>query len=103
MDKTIKNLINNTIELECWHIQDEDITQMDNYEEYRESLDRLIELEKTLQAKLPEECHKLIEELEDLEGEIGALRERYLFKRGVVAGLTNLKYLEEIEDSILCI
>ena len=94
MNKTIKNLINKTIELEFYRM-DSDITELQNFEDYKEVSNKYTDVERKVYETLPVEYHGLIDELMELAVSELAIEKRYAFKEGVIKGLTDLEFLKE--------
>lgn len=92
-----KSFINGVIQNEYNHLAEnqEDISYMESKEEFAS---RCSEIQNILYNHLPEEFHTLLDELDDKTGYIACLENRYYFKQGVMAGLTNLSFLNEIEN-----
>jgi len=92
-----KKLINNVIENEFNHIQEtqereESLSDIEIDAHYQNSSDLLDEL-----LKIAPEHSELIEKLDSELSSYWLLFCRYYFKKGVVAGTTNLKFLENTE------
>lgn len=97
------NLTNNIIENEYRHIQEfKEVESMDNNENWLRSNEKYIELFNEIKEVLPEEFKCKMVELDDLVNEVGTYQERYYFKEGLLSGLTNLKFLNDI-DNIGCL
>lgn len=95
MYETIKSLARDTVELELDHImQDEAYLKGLKTEEYKEVEQKINEFQKNIPYN---------DELEGLKNELTELEIRYYFKCGVIAGLTSLKFLEEVGESIVTI
>lgn len=92
-----KSVINGVIQNEYNHLVEnqEDIGDMESKEELAS---RCSEIQNILYNHLPEEFHELLDELDDKTGYMACLENRYYFKQGVMAGLTNLSFLNEIEN-----
>ncbi|KEI83373.1 hypothetical protein [Clostridium botulinum] len=98
----VKHLVNNTIENEFYRL-DEDITDLKKVEDYLNLSEKYIELEENLYKILPKEYHSLIEELTGALNLMLGVEKRYMFKQGVIKGLTDLNYLEEVGQMIMFI
>ncbi|EJP6473810.1 hypothetical protein NHI66_003183 [Clostridium botulinum] len=98
----VKHLVNNTIENEFYRL-DEDITDLKKVEDYLNLSEKYIELEENLYKILPKEYHTLIEELTGALNLMLGVEKRYMFKQGVIKGLTDLNYLEEVGQMIMFI
>lgn len=94
MNKTVKNLINKTIELEYFQL-DGDMTNLKKFEDYSELSDKYSELESKVYETLPKEYHNLIDDLTDMLNLVSATENKYMFKQGVIKGLTELNYLND--------
>ncbi|MHB8036050.1 hypothetical protein CF069_19460 [Clostridium botulinum] len=98
----VKHLVNNTIENEFYRLED-DITDLKKVEDYLNLSEKYIELEENLYKILPKEYHSLIEELTGALNLMLGVEKRYMFKQGVIKGLTDLNYLEEVGQMIMFI
>ncbi|HIG0358248.1 TPA: hypothetical protein ACX96U_003623 [Clostridium sporogenes] len=98
----VKHLVNNTIENEFYRLED-DITDLKKVEDYLNLSEKYIELEENLYKILPKEYHSLIEELTGALNLMLGVEKRYMFKQGVIKGLTDLNYLEEAGQMIMFI
>ncbi|MBO0575968.1 hypothetical protein EXQ42_14445 [Clostridium botulinum] len=98
----VKHLVNNTIENEFYRL-DEDITDLKKVKDYLNLSEKYIELEENLYKILPKEYHSLIEELTGALNLMLGVEKRYMFKQGVIKGLTDLNYLEEVGQMIMFI
>ncbi|WP_102399513.1 hypothetical protein [Haloimpatiens massiliensis] len=99
MNKTVKKLINKTIELECNHVDDkgiESIIKNTDYEEWSQKYDvtreRLFDI---VPKELHEQFDEVLNELETASNVMLSIEKGYMFKQGVIKGLTDLKYLNE--------
>lgn len=100
----IEKLVQNAIEGEYCRVQDENFSDMNDGErkEIEHTTSMIISLQKQLLSMLPEEGHDLYIKLDTLVGTNLLLESRYMFKKGVIVGLTDLAYLKET-DSCLCL
>ncbi|MEL5897960.1 hypothetical protein AAGC94_07760 [Clostridium sporogenes] len=98
----VKHLVNNTIENEFYRLED-DITDLKKVEDYLNLSEKYIELEENLYKILPKEYYSLIEELTGALNLMLGAEKRYMFKQGVIKGLTDLNYLEEVGQMIMFI
>lgn len=97
------NLTNNIIENEYRHVQEfKEVEAMDNNKNWLRSNEKYIELFNEIKEALPEELKCKMVELDDLMNEDRTYAERYYFKEGLLAALTNLKFLNDI-DNIGCL
>lgn len=94
MDKKLKHIVNDIIESKFNHIQEYNFKDMQDLEEHKRLSHRCEEIYQILALHLPEEFHDLLDEFDCTRVDIGSLESRYYFKKGIVAGLTDLKYLE---------
>lgn len=94
MNKTVKNLINKTIELEYYHM-DSDITELQHFDDYKEVSDKYGDIQRNVYKTLPAEYHKLIDELVEVSNLLTGTEKKYMFKQGVIKGLTDLEYLND--------
>ncbi|WP_333861933.1 hypothetical protein [Clostridium sp.] len=92
-----KVIVNGTIENEYNHLM-EDVEYIDDMEGREELVSRCNEIQHILYDHLLEEFHTLLDELDDKTGYLACLDNRYYFKRGVMAGLNNLKFLGVINN-----
>lgn len=101
----IERLVQNAIEGEYYKVQGENFIQINDAErkelEYTTSM--IISLEKQLLSMLPKEGYDLYIKLETLLGTTLLLESRYMFKKGVVVGLTDLEYLKETDSCLYLI
>lgn len=101
MSKVLKNIVDGAINNEFEHIQDENLNGMKDLKEYEKFGERGQEIYHILEQHLPKEFHNLLGEYEDIRTQELCLEIRHYFRKGVKAGLTNLKYLEEAEAEII--
>lgn len=96
--KNIENIVNGIVENEFTRIQETTELDFENESlEYNQTVLMTKILRKTLTKELTEEQQRLIGEFEDsINSEWLKLCEFY-FREGLRAGLTNLKFLKEIE------
>ena len=96
--KNIENIVNGIVENEFTRIQETTELDFENESlEYNQTVLMTKILRKTLTKELTEEQQRLIGEFEDsINSEWLELCEFY-FREGLRAGLTNLKFLKEIE------
>ncbi|RXM74761.1 hypothetical protein [Clostridium tetani] len=97
MNKILKNVVNGAIENEFNRIDLENVIKSNEYKEWSEKQDKARE---KLFEIVPKEYHKEFNKALDDYGSMlwvmAAIEERYMFKQGVKAGLTDLKYLQEL-------
>lgn len=94
MNSTVKNLINKTIELEFYRL-DGNLTNLKDFEDYSELSDKYSDIESKVYERLPKEYHDLIDEFIEILNLISATENKYMFKQGVIQGLTDLNYLND--------
>lgn len=101
----LKNVIKKTVELKYYGVMEENQTEVlkENKKEYEELEEKSIELYHTLMDNLPEELKDLVDEFDTLKNNMSILNQKFYFNQGVVAGLTDLKFLEETDSMILTI
>ncbi|WP_251862145.1 hypothetical protein [Clostridium sp. Marseille-Q2269] len=100
MYKVLKNIINKVIESE-FHRLEENVTNLEKIQEYLELSEKYNELETNLYKILPKEHHDLIEEFTQTLISSLTIEKKYMFKQGVIKGLTDLNYLEEVGREII--
>lgn len=98
--KILEDIVNKTIDLQCDVVRSENARYRSDYEEYKNETALLIELQHKLYEVVPKEFHHLLNEYEEHENAMSALNERQMFKQGVIAGLTDLKFLESVGNNI---
>ena len=100
MDKTLKNIINKTIEKEFDTIEgDWEKVLNKNIElgnEHVELGNKIDEVASELKKTLTEEQKKLLFLIEEYYEKKCYIESRLMFKEGVVLGLTELSYLDEV-------
>lgn len=101
MDKKLKNIVEKTIELKFNQIQDRNLEDMEDLKEYEVRSKRIIEIQRKLCDVIPKEMQDLLDEYGSLEIQQLCSEIRHYFKKGVKAGLTDLKFLEEAEQEML--
>lgn len=103
MYNQFKNVVKNTVELECKHIQEDRWQELEESEEYKELETRCSEIYEILRDKLSKELYELLVEFDEKKTLLMCLTEEYYFKQGVVSGLTNLKFLEVYGNGIIAL
>lgn len=101
MDKKEKNLINGAIEIAYQYAIENNYSEIEKTEKYKELQDKLDKIESKLYEALPKEQHDLLNELEDLRSSLYCLDARGAFREGIVAGFTQLEFLKEYGGGIL--
>lgn len=101
MNKVLKNIVNGAIENEFDRVDLENVIKSNEYKEWSEKRDKA---RKKLFEIIPKEYHeefnKALDDYENMLWVMAAIEERYMFKQGVKAGLTDLKYLQELGQGI---
>ncbi|WP_017414141.1 hypothetical protein [Clostridium tunisiense] len=107
MNKTLENIINNTIEREYRHINEHFGEPMRKNPELQRELDESVKLREELKQKLlqllSKEYEYLLEEFETTCGISASVEARIMFKEGLILGLTDLSYLSEVGQEIVLI
>lgn len=98
----IEHLIDNVIETQWQSIEEENFRDLskEDTKKYKDNTTKIIELEDKLKELLPQEGIKLLSELDDLIDCNTLIESHYMFKKGVISGLTNLKYLKEASECV---
>ena len=91
-----KKLINNIVNNEFNHIQNENLHGMENLEQYKILSNKVDEIQHKLYELLPKEYHHLIDELETKGTDKLCIEIRHYFKKGVAAGTSNLNFLRDL-------
>ena len=92
----LRKLINNVIENEFQHIQNyEEKDFSDTDKEQKELEDKTTEVFEKLLKSIPEEYRKLIDEYSSAACYEWVNLCRFYFKKGVIAGTTNLNFLKD--------
>ena len=96
--KNLENIVNGIVANEFNHVQDTLAVDFENENaEYKQALLMTEAIRKALKKDITEEQQRLIRNLEDsIAGEWIELCQFY-FREGLRAGLTNLKFLNEID------
>lgn len=100
--KAIEILINNALETQYIHVQDENFSDMseEDIKEMSENTSKAIEIEHAIHKMLSPEGQKMFSELDNLYGGRLCIESRYMFKRGVIEGLTTFEYLKEVSNCV---
>jgi hypothetical protein len=98
----IEYMINNALETQFNYIEDENFSEMreEHSKKFDENTSKIIKLEKTILSMLPIEGQKMYLEIETLSEENSALEIQYMFKKGVIEGLTTFEYLKKISKCV---
>lgn len=105
INNTLKSVVKNTVELAYYHVVKANTEEFcaEDAKEYEKYSNRCEEIYQILINNLPEKFKKLIDEFDDIKMAQTCINERFYFKQGVITGLTDLKYLEEVGQSIVMI
>jgi hypothetical protein len=97
----IECIVNNALETQYNYIQNENLSEMreDVRKKYDDNTSKIIELEKIILSMLPKEGQKMYREIESLLLHNLSIESHYMFKKGVIEGLTTFGYLKEISNS----
>lgn len=104
MDRTdkrtemIKNLAERTIDLKYQYVQELNYSDMTQQEaaEYKEADKKYAELQDKLSEELTLELRTLFMKYTEAETNVLSLEESYMYKKGVLDGLTDLYFIREI-------
>lgn len=91
-------LIDNIIENEFIHVQDEALKGMDELDEYNKIRKEANSIQLKLCELLPSEYHQLVEDWDAKIWEGFCIEMRHYFKKGVVAGTSNLSFIRDITE-----
>lgn len=104
MNKTLKNIINKTIEREYANMMVDYIAHLNKSselkEDYSECHNKITNIMEQLYKVLPEEKHYLISDFEEIVSLDMAIESKVAFKEGLILGLTELSYLSEVGQEI---
>jgi len=98
----IENMITNALEVQYMHIQEDNFSEMkeEHTKLYNENRSKINVLEKSLMKILPPDMKKVFLELDSLNNYNTGIESEYMFKKGVIEGLTTFGYLKEASDYI---
>ncbi len=99
LENTTK-LINNVIENEFKHVQNENLESMDNLEEYDKIAKENNERYLLLKEALPEDLQKVLNKFYDTFTDGMCIEIKHYFKKGVAAGTSNLNFLRDITSGM---
>ncbi|EPY2274565.1 hypothetical protein ACXAUS_003465 [Clostridium sporogenes] len=102
INQVLKNIVNKTIESEFYRLEG-NITDLKKFEDYLELNEKYIELETNLYKTLPKEYRNSVEKLTQALISVSTIEKKYMFKQGVIKGLTDLNYLDELGQTIIFI
>lgn len=91
-----KKLIDNIINNEFNHVQNENLKGMDDLKRYKKIEEETDEIQRKLYELLPSEHHHLVDEWESKETERDCIEIRHYFKKGVDCGTSNLNFLIDL-------
>lgn len=91
-----KKLINNVIENEFNHVQDQELKGMDELEEYNKLVNKNNDRYELLLKSLPDELQKVLNDYYDICTDRMQMEARHYFKKGVDAGASNLNFIRDI-------
>lgn len=100
MNNKVLNLINKAIEEEFLRVEEKEIENTEYTEKYRELENQRDQVTEQLALGNSEDKCKLMQKLEDINIGIFHMVARYYFKKGVLEGLTRLKYLGDTKMEI---
>lgn len=102
LHKLVEDLLQNVIESEYLRVQEDNFSDINDAErkELEDTTSKMIELEQQIFLMLSKEGRELYSELESLSGTRLCIESRYMFKKGVVAGLNDLEYLKEASNYV---
>ncbi|MBN3348309.1 hypothetical protein CF050_15850 [Clostridium botulinum] len=96
----VKYLINNIIEREYYNLLDNFSNVLNKDAELKKEYEKYINITenifKRLYEILPEEDHEMLDKLESASNVITGLETKAMFKEGLVLGVNELNYLNEI-------
>lgn len=102
--KILKDLVNKTIDREYWTIGENYIDNLKEvpqlHKQDRELTQRMIDVLGQLNKVLPKEYHHLISEIDEITASKIGVESSLYFRKGVLLGLTELKYLGEVVNEI---
>lgn len=94
--ETMVKLTDNILDTELRHVQEEnEVADLEKNTELQETINKKRELENILENALPKELQRTFNEFMDSFADEQIEREKYYFRKGVDAGLGNLKYLND--------
>lgn len=97
----IKKLVNGVVKSEYSHCIEsfgEDTDKIDNVGEYITAKREESDLAGELMRLLPEDKRDIVDKYYNAVKNVAAFEEEYYFRKGVRAGLTNLKFLNDIKE-----
>lgn len=107
MDKTLKNIINKTIEREYQNVMEDYVEHLKKNPQLKKDYEgcsgKLEKVMKELYKVLPKEYQHLVNEFEEIALALTSIESRVAFKEGVMLGSTSLNYLSEVGIELQCI
>ena len=104
MEKILKNIINETMEREYTNLESRFIAALGKNEKLKKEYDlynlKTNKIKEKLNDVLPEEYHSLLEEFEDNLSVISLIENMISHKEGIITGVTELNYLNEVGTEI---
>lgn len=96
----LKNIVNETISLQFSHVAEFETEELEatDYKKYSEEADKIFN---EIRSKVDKDTLRLISKLIDAKDYEMLSYGNYYFKKGVQAGLTDLKYLEKMGQGIV--
>lgn len=104
MDKTLKKVIERTIEMKRYEVQDLNFSDMTEKEkkEYEAAFNKVLLLEDKLKGLIPKDLLKDLIDMSDAQATLVVLEQSYMFSHGVKIGLNELSYIkEELGSSVV--
>lgn len=101
MGKVLKNIVNEVITMKKNYIieveetEDLERPQYSEYGKIDKTVSHLLDL---LKPKVSEDIYKMILDVVEMEEYQTTLYGTYLFKKGVIAGVTDLNFLREVKN-----
>ena len=96
-----KELINNIVTNEFYHVQNQGLEGMDEFEEYEKIGEEISKMQDQLLKALPEEYHYLVDKLDSKMHEEFAIERRHYFKKGIAAGTSNLNFVGDLTAGVV--
>lgn len=88
-----KNLLNNIIENEFMHVQEKNLDGMEDLHSHNSLREDISQIQHKMYEALPNELKPLVDKWEDKMWEIVNIENRHYFREGVIAGNTNLNFI----------
>ena len=95
-------LIDNIVDNEFNHVSNENLEGMVNLEEYNEIAKKNQKKYELLEKALPEDLRKVLWQYSDEHETMLFYEIQHYFKKGVVAGTSNLNFLRDITGGMKC-